>query len=242
MKLPSVPPPDSTEGRALTIGLLVGVFYVMLLVGANTPLTNFDWVWIPLVLLLATIVTFNLGARLDADYGRVRLLELELARTIAVHSGAGQLPEPDAPLGRVLKEYALTAEAMRQRARAHAYAAGPAIWGAGASLAAALLWGLSLTTSTIWVNYLAVVVELPAFVLLFYAVGVLALNVGSQREAVGFAALTPRRWRRYDERSATLDATIATLPWLTNEPEPRADRSASGSSAPTKVWSEQTTS
>ena len=242
VKLPTVPPPDSTEGRALVIGLLAGVFYVMLLVGANTPLTNFDWVWIPLVLILATVVSFNLGARLDADHARVRFLELELARTVAVHSGAGQLPEPDAPLGRVLKEYARTAEAMRRRARAHAYAAGPVIWGAGCALVAALLWGLSLTTSTTWVNYLAIVVELPAFVLLFYAVGVLALNVGGQREAVGFAALTPRRWRRYAERNLALDATIATLPWLTHEPPASPEVSAPAPSAPAKDWSEQPTS
>ena len=241
-QLPTVPPPDSTEGRALVIGLLAGVFYVMLLVGANTPLTNFDWVWIPLVLILATVVSFNLGARLDADHARVRLLELELARTVAVHSGAGQLPEADAPLGRVMTEYARTAEAMRRRARAHAYAAGPAIWGAGLALAAALLWGLSFTTTTVWVNYVAVVVELPAFVLLFYSVGVLALNVGGQREAAGFAALTPRRWRRYEERNAVLDATIATLPWLAHEPPAPAKVSDPAPSAPAKIWSEQPTS
>ena len=212
----------------------------MLLVAANTPLSNFDGVWVPLVLVLATIVSFNLGARLDADHARVRLLELELARTVAVHSGSGQLPDPEDPLGRVLAEYASTAEAMRRRGRTHAYAAGPAIWGAGCALAAAVLWGLSLTTSAVWVNYLAIVVELPAFVLLFYAIGVLALNIGGTREAAGFAALTPRRWRRYEERSTALDGAIAMLPWLRPKEEPPVKTAAP--SPPAKVWSEQPSS
>ena len=244
VKLPAVPPPDSTEGRALIVGLLAGVFYAFLLVGANTPLSNFDWAWIPLVLILATIVSFNLGARLDADHARVRLLELELARTVAVHSGSGQLPEAGSALGRVLSEYARSADVTRQRARAHAYAAGPAIWGAGGALLAALLWGLSYTTSTVWVNYLAIVVELPVFVFLFYAVGALALNVGGQREVVGFAALTPQRWRRYGERNAALDATISVLPWLAERPSASADSRSSNPSpsSSTKVWSEQSTS
>lgn len=237
VKFPTVPSPDTSEGHALIAGLLAGVLYVLLLVGANTPLSNFDWVWVPLVLVLATIVSFNLSARLDADYARVRLLELELARTVAVHGTSGQLPERDTPLGRVLTEYAHTAEAMRRRARAHAYAAGPAIWGAGFALAGALLWGLSLTTSSVWVNYLAIVVELPAFVLLFYAIGVLALNVGGHREAAGFAALTPRRWRRYEERNAALDATLASLPWLTQGDAAPTD--AAAPSPPGKIWSEQ---
>ena len=240
VKLPTVPPPDTSEGRALIVGLLAGAFYVLLLVGANTPLSNFDWVWVPLVLVLATIVSFHLSARLDADHARVRLLELELARTVAVHGVSGQLPERDTPLGQVLTEYARAAEAMRRRARAHAYAAGPAIWGAGFALTAALLWGLSLTTSTIWMNYLAVVVELPAFVLLFYAIGVLALNVGGDREVTGFAVLTPRRWRRFGERNAALDATLAALPWLTQGDA--ASAAVVAPSPPATTWTEQPSS
>ncbi len=244
VKIPTVPPPDSTEGRALILGLLAAILYVSLLVAANTPLTNFDWTWVPLVLILATILTFNLGARLDSDHARANLLELELARTIAVHRGSGQLPEAESPLGRVLSEYARTAEATRRRARVHAYAAGPAVWGAGCALAAAFFWGLSYTTSTVGLNYLAIVIELPAFVLLFYAIGILALNVGGRRSVVGFAALTPRRWRRYDERSASLEAAFATLPWLADEKSQFSQDGPTvvpGSSSTPKVWSEQPT-
>ena len=239
IRLPTAPPPDSTEGRALIVGLVAAACYILLLVGANTPVTNFDWLWVPLVLILATIVSFNLGARLDSDVARARLVELELARTVAVHSGSGQLPEERSPLGQVLTEYAKTASALRQRARVHAYAAGPALWGALFALAAALLWGLSYISDAVWLNYLAIVVELPAFALLFYAVGVLALNVGAEREVEGFASLTPRRWRRHDERSATLDRTIATLPWLATAGAPPSATSASSPEEP-PAWKEPT--
>lgn len=243
-KLPSIPAPDSTEGRALIVALIVGIFYALLLVGANTPLSNFDWVWIPLVLVLATIVSFQLSARLDSDHARAEMLELELARTVAVHAGSGQLPGPGSPLGRVLTEYARTADAMRRRARAHAYAAGPALWGAAFALVAAVLWGLSVTGAVDWVNYLAIVVELPALVLLFYTVGALALNIGGEREVEGFVALTPRRMRRYASRSATYEATIAEVPWLgpeASEPAPAPALPPEPSSEP-RIWSEQPTS
>lgn len=218
IRLPSVPPPDTQEGRAIALALFVGVVYVLLLVGVNTPLADSDFVWLPLVLVLATIVCFSLAMILGADFGRIRHLELELARTVSVHSGTGQLPEPNTPLGKVLLEYSRTTEEMRRTARVHAYAAGPAFWGGFFTLGAALLWGLSFSTTTIWLNYLAVVVELPAIVLLFFSITVLVNRVGFARAMPGFESITPRHWRHFDRRSAAIDEAVAALPWLAPEP------------------------
>ncbi len=199
--------------------LFVGVVYVLLLVGINTPLANDDSLWLPLSLVLGTIVTFTLGSMLSSDFARVRMVELELARTVSVHGGSGQLPEPGSFLGRVLQEYASTSVELRRHTRVHAYAAGPAIWGSVLTLGAALLWGLSFVTGTVWLNYLAIVVMLPALVLLFFSVIVLFGHIGYDSAVPGFGALTPSRWRRYNVRGAAVDEAYATLPWL-EEPKP----------------------
>ncbi len=225
---------------ALAVALIVGVVYVLLLVGINTPLADLDWLWVPLVLLLGTIISFNIGSRLGTDEGHTRLVELELARTVAVHSGSGQAPEQNSPLGRVLQEYVRAADESRRRSRVHVYAAGPAMWGGALALGAAVLWGLSWTTGTDWLNYLAIFIEWPAIVLLFYAVTVLAFRIGWEREVTHFAALTPRHWRRHNEHRAAIDEAIASLPWLSDAVEPSPVRSPSGSSAkaPAGPWTE----
>lgn len=212
--LPAPPSPDTPAGRILIIGLLAGTVYALLLVGVNTSLADEAAIWVPLVLILGTLVSFFLGTMLGADRGRAQLLELELARTIAVHSGAGQLPEADSPLGKVLRGFVLASDEERRHTRVHAYAAGPAAWGAGSALAAAIVWGLSFSTSSPWVGYVAIVVELPALVLLSVSVAILASAIGWDREVPGFESLTPRRWRRYLERDETARQALAELPWL----------------------------
>jgi hypothetical protein len=222
----------------MVTGLFAGIVYTLLLVGINTPLADQDGAWVPLVLLLSTILALGIGAILGSDFARIRMVELELARTVSVHSGAGQMPEADSPLGRVLGEYARTSAEMRQNARVHAYAAGPALWGSLCALAATVFWGLSLTTGVVWVNYLAVVIELPTIVFLFFSITVLALAIGWEHDVPGFAALTPHRWRRYEQRSATLDETIAHLPWLEEIARPPAE-GGSGATAG-QPWVEPT--
>ncbi len=220
------------------MALFAGVVYVLLLLGVNTPLADQDSAWLPLVLILGTFVAFGLGSMLGADFARVRLVELELARTVAVHSGSGQAPESDSPLGRVLKEYAQSADEMRRHGRVHSYAAGPALWGAGFALAAAVLWGLSFTTGTVWVNYVAIVLLLPTIVLLFFSVSVLAFGIGFEKSVEGFDSLTPRRWRQFDGRSAAMAEAVATLPWLAELAPPSARAAGGPGSSASNPWSE----
>jgi hypothetical protein len=212
--MPPVPPPDTPGGRVLVASLIVGTVYVLLLVADNVSLADQSVWFIPLPLILATIVTFSIASMLGADFARVRQFELELARTVAVHNVAGQLPAADSPLGRVLKEYVQTADELRRNSRVHAYAAGASLYGAMLALGAALFWGISLATGAIWLTYLAVLVELPAFMLLVFAVTVLGTSVGGRSEVPGFEALTPQRWRHYREPNPALDEALAGLPWL----------------------------
>jgi len=194
--------------------MIVGIVYVLLLVADNVPLADQSAWFVPLLLILATIVTFFIVSSVGADYARIRHFELELARTVAVHSVAGQLPEPGTPIGEVLKEYVCTADEVRRHARVHAYAAGASVYGAILTLGAAVFWGMSFTTGAIWLTYLGVLVELPALMLLVFAVTILGTAVGARDEIPGFEALTPHRWRHYREPNPGLDAALGGLPWL----------------------------
>ena len=213
-KLPEVPPPDTSEGRLVVLGVLVAAVYVLLLLADNTALADAAGAFVPLLLVLGTVIIFSIGGMLGADEARQRHFELELARTVAVHSGAGQLPESNTPLGRVLVEYLRSAEEMRQHGRIHAYAAGPALYGAAAALGAAVFWGIGLATGTIWLGYLAVVVELPAMVLLAFSVAMLANGSSRIRTTAGFNVLTPHRWRRHETQSSAFAEALSSLPWL----------------------------
>jgi len=212
--MPSVPPPDTPAGRVLATSLIVGIVYALFLVADNVSFANQSAWFVPLPLILATIVTFSIASSVGADYARVRQFELELARTVAVHTVAGQLPEAETPIGGVLKEYVRTADELRRHARVHAYAAGASLYGALLTLGAAVFWGMSLTSGAIWLTYLAVLVELPALMLLVFAVTILGTAVGCQAEVPGFEALTPHRWRHYSEPNLALDAALTDLPWL----------------------------
>jgi hypothetical protein len=212
--LPSVPPPDTPEGRVLIAALVVGTVYVLLLLADDVTLANLSALFVPLPLILATITTFFVASMLGADFARTRLFELELARTVAVHSSTGQPPEADTPLGGVLKGYVQTADALRRHSRVHSYAAGASFYGALLTLGAAVFWGISFTTGAIWLTYLAIFLELPAFVALTFAVTVLGTSIGTRAEVPAFDALTPRRWRHHREPNPALDGALAGLPWL----------------------------
>jgi hypothetical protein len=142
------------------------------------------------------------------------MVELELARTVSVHTASGQLPDAGSALGGVLQEYARTADDMRRHWRTDAYAAGPAMWGASLALLAAIFWGLSFSTGTVWVSYLAVVVELPVLMLLIFSVAVIATGVGQAKPVPVFEVLTPSRWRTFDARTPAIDEALAGMPWL----------------------------
>lgn len=235
------PEPDTPAGRILALGLVVAAVFALLLVAVNTPLADQAPVWVPLVLVLATIVSFTLGVLLGADRGRHRLLELELARTIAVHSGAGQLPASDSALGKVLQEFVRAADEERRQTRVHAYAAGPAAWGAGFALVAAVLWGLSFSTMSPWIAYVAIVLELPSLTLLTISVSILALAVGWEKDVPGFEVLTPRRWRSYGEQPAGIEQTVAELPWLADFAQSLRDSEVPAPGRrPSGPWAEST--
>lgn len=198
----------------LAVSLIVGTFFVLLLVAENTPLVGQSAAWIPLVLILSAILSLTLSSRLLADRSNVRMVELELARSVSVHSATGQAPEADSHLGSVLQEYVRAADEMRRHWRTDAYAAGPAMWGASLALFAAILWGLSFSTGVVWINYLAIVVELPVVMMLFFSLTVLATGVGQDRTVPGFEALTPRRWRTFNDHTPAVDQAISEIPWL----------------------------
>jgi len=198
----------------LAVSLMAGTVFALLLVAVNTSMVNWSAAWIPLVLILAALLSLTLSSRLLTDRSNVRLVELELARTVSVHSAAGQLPEAGTPLGGVLREYVRTADEMRRHWRTDAYAAGPAMWGAALALLAAIFWGLSFSTGTVWVGYLSIVVELPALTLLFFSVATIATAAGQTRAVSVFAVLTPRRWRTFDDRTPAVDEALAGIPWL----------------------------
>ena len=228
--MPTVPAPDTREGRVVLAALVVGIVYVLLLVGDDVSLAVESVWFVPLVLILATIVTFSVAPMLGSDYARTRQLELELARTVAVHSVAGETPADGTPIGEVLKEYVRTADELRRTSRVHAYAAGPALYGAMTALGAAVFWGISLATGTIWLTYLSILVELPAFLFLVFAVTVLGTESGHRADVPGFDVLTPHRWRHYQQANPAIDVALRGLPWLE---EFAQETKSSGSVAPT---------
>lgn len=213
-KLPPVPAPDTAEGRVLIYALIVGIAYIALLVADATSLANTSGEFIAIPLILGTIASFAVGGMVTSGYSRLRFTELELARTVSVHGSSDQMPTADSTLGSVMKEYARLARDHRGSGRCHAYASGAIIWGTLAAFAAAAIWGVGLATGAIWPTYLALVVEIPALMLLTFGVAVLGTTIGVQRKVEGFDWLTPHRWRRFDERTPAVDEAIRTCPWL----------------------------
>jgi hypothetical protein len=198
----------------LICALIVATGYLLLLVAESTTLANASGEFIALPLILGTIAIFSLAGRIALDDGRTRVAELELARTVAVHETSEQMPNPDSPLGGVLKEYLRTTTDARRVARSHAYAAGPVLWGTLLALAATVSWGIGLGTGGSWLAYLAIVLEWPALVLLTLGVAILGSAVGVRTKVDGFEWITPRRWRRYEERPVAVDDSIRACSWL----------------------------
>lgn len=213
-QIPPVPAPDTSEGRVLVYALLVAIVYVLILIADATTLADQAAEFIELPLILGVIISFAVGISLTSQYARIRLTELELARTVSVHEGPDQMPSADSPLGKVMKEYVRTTAEFRRRARSHAYAAGPVVWGSLFALSSVVIWGIGMATGTNWPIYLALVLELPALVLLTIGVVILGTTVGVRQKVDGFDMLTPRRWRRFDQRNPTVDEVLQGCEWL----------------------------
>lgn len=209
-----VPPPDTPEGLVLVAALIIGIGYALLLIADATTLATDASEWVGIPLLLGTVAIFALAGRMGEESGRVRSTELELARTVALREESVQPPNPDSALARVMKEHLRASAQTRCAVRSHAYAAGPALWGTLLALAAAVSWGIGWATGTTWPGYLAVVLELPAFVLLVLAVAVLGLGVGAARKVDGFERLSPRRWRQFDLRAPAIAEAVQAYGWL----------------------------
>lgn len=213
-RIPTPPGPDTPEGRVLIYALIAGVAYIVLLIADATSLADASAEFIAIPLILGTVASFAVGGMVTSGYARIRLTELELARTVSVHEGSDQAPAADSSLGNVMKEYARVAVDFRRTARCHAYAAGPILWGTLLAFAAAVIWGVGLATGTIWPTYLALVTEIPAIIFLTLGVAVLGTTVGMGKNVEGFDWLTPQRWRRFNERSRAVEDSIRSFPWL----------------------------
>lgn len=198
----------------LVVGVIVGIAYAILLVAEATTLANQSAAFVPLLLVLGMIGAFSMGVLLATEYGQLRLLELEMAGAISAHDNPEDLPTPNSVVGVVLKEYVRASVEFRRSARCHAYAAGPLVWGALASLAAAVFWGLGFATGTTWPTYLALILVLPALVLLSGGVAILGTGVGRENSVPGFEFLSPQRWRRYGNRPAAIQTMLRECPWL----------------------------
>lgn len=198
----------------LVVGVIVGIAYVILLVAEATTLANQSAAFVPLLLILGMIGAFSIGVLLATEYGQLRLLELEMAGAISAHDNPEDLPTPNSVVGVVLKEYVRASVEFRRSARCHTYAAGPLVWGALAALASAVFWGLGFATATTWPTYLALILVLPALVLLSGGVTILGTGVGRENSVSGFELLSPQRWRRYGNRPAAIQTMLRECPWL----------------------------
>ena len=213
-KIPSPPPPDSPEGRVLIYALIIGISYVLLLVADAATLASLSAAFVPLPLILGTIASFAVGGMLVSEYARIRLTELELARTVSVRGSADEMPSADSPLGQVMKEYGRSAIDFRRAARSHAYAAGPILWGTLLAFASTVIWGIGFATSVTWTIDLALVIEIPALMLLTFGVAVLGTTIGIRQPVAGYDWLTPNRWRQYDRWTPAVDEAVRTCRWL----------------------------
>jgi hypothetical protein len=212
--VPPLPPPDTPEGRVLIFALLAGTGYTLLLVADAASLADQVAAFITLPLILGTIATFATGGLLSAEYGRIRTVELELAKATAQPYGAGRTPTADSRLGSVWREYLRTADQMRRSARSLAYAAGPLLWGTLLALGSAISWGFDVGSGAIWPTYLALIGEIPALTFLTLGVAILATGVGSSRGFAVLGVLTPQRWKRWSDRVAAVDEAVQSIPWL----------------------------
>ena len=216
-----LPPPDSPAGYAVLWAILLAIAYVLLLIGAYSAFSAEGFWVVSLNLVLGAIVSFFLISSLGAERSRATNFELEFARTVEAHRAAGETLAEATPLGGILTSYAHAAEDQRAAAREHSYAAGPAAYSTALALGSTLLLGLAYATggdpNLIGV---AMVIELPAFVLLGLSTGILALSVGRAAEVPEFDALVLRRWARVTKPSFAFTHALLSAPWaVENFPE-----------------------
>jgi hypothetical protein len=210
----TLPPPDSPGGVAIAIAALFASVYAILLVAAYPSMTSFGFAITTIALLGGVVGTFSLGAMIGSDIATYQRLELDLARTVIAHTAANEAPEPDAPLAGVWRAYVTVADESRRVARVHAYSFGLFLWGTLLSLAAALVAGLGVVTSTTNVVGIALVVQFFGFALLLVGSGGLVLTVGYSDEVPGFDLLAARRWRRNSARLPAVEEALGNVPWL----------------------------
>jgi hypothetical protein len=220
-----LPPPDSPGGLAVLGALILGVVYVLLLVGAYSDLEAQVLWFVPLTLILAVIASFFLVSMIGSDRARATDFELEFARTVQAHLAAGETLVKASPLGGILSEYARAADEQRRSAREHTYAAGPAIYSTGLALASTLIFGLAFVTGTpaglLVVGFLA---ELGALVLLALAAGLLVLSVGRAKEVREFDPLVLRRWSPVTRPSFPFTHSLSDVPWASPAPPGASSR------------------
>jgi len=210
-----LPPPDSPGGVAVMLAVMFGIAYALLFVGAYSALCA-EALWVvTLNLILGVLVSFFLAAQISSARARATNFELEFARTVEAHRAANHSLVEASPLGGILTAYARAAQDQRHAARAHSYAAGPAVYSTGAALVATLLIGLAnVAGNQPDLVGIAVFVELFAFVLLVLSTGLLALSVGQETEVVEFEAFVLRRWARVTKPSFAFRHALASTPWV----------------------------
>lgn len=194
--------------------LVLGVVYLLLLVGAYSALSAVAIWFVSLTVLLSVSASFFLVLMVNSDRSRATQFELEFARTVQAHLAAGETLVEASPLGGILREYARAAEENRRAAREHAYAAAPATWSALLAVVATLLVGLAEVGGGIPdVIGVALVFELGAFVLLALAAGSLGFSVGRSSEVVGFDAFVLRRWKDVARPTFPFTHALSEVPW-----------------------------
>jgi len=224
-----LPPPDSPGGLAVLGAVVLGLAYVILLVGDYSALCA-EALWVvSLNLVLGVVASFFLISLIASDRARATDFELEFARTVQAHLAAGETLVEASPLGGILRAYARAAQEQRNSAREHSYAAGPALGSAGLALVATLMVGLGdAVGSPPDLIGVAMLVELAAFVLLSLSAGLLAFSVGRGAEVVEFDALVLRRWRGLDRPSFPFSHSLSEVPWAVRP----------GRDAPPPAWLE----
>jgi hypothetical protein len=228
-----LPPPDSPGGYSVLWAIILGLVYILLMIGAYSAFCAEGFWVVTLNLVLGAIVSFFLIASLASERSRATSFELEFARTVEAHQAAGETLAEASPLGGILASYAHAAEDQRRAAREHSYAAGPAVYSTAIALGATLLLGLSYATgSDPNLIGVAMLVELPAFVLLGLSTGILALSVGRSADVKEFDAIVLRRWVQVTKPSFAFTHALSSVPWAAENPPERGPAAWSESATP----------
>jgi hypothetical protein len=210
----SVPPPDTPGGLAIAGGIALAIVYLIVVLSVYSNMLAFSWSIVFSSLVVGFIGTFGLAMMLGTDIALFQRLDLDLAETILSVTPYGAAPAPEAPVAGVWRAYVTTSEEARRVARVHAYAFGPFLVGTVISLAASLLVGLGLVSTTNNVIGLALVLETFGLVALFVGGVTLLLTVGYASPVPGFDFLAAKRWRRNATRAHAIDEALTSVPWL----------------------------